>query len=72
MKPKVLMVNLGLLDEEDQEERAKALADTGALIIIPSSLSSSLCILYSLQLLSDNQTHSFSPSSSPSLASATP
>lgn len=48
MKPKVLMVNLGPLDDEDQEERAKALADTGALIIIPSSLSSPLCILYSL------------------------
>lgn len=33
MKPKVLMVKLGPLDEEDPEERAKALADTGALII---------------------------------------
>ena len=48
MKPKVLMVNLGPLDEEDPEERAKTLADTGALIIL-SSLSS-LCILTSAHL----------------------
>lgn len=33
MKPKVLMVRLGPLDE-DPEERANALADTGALIIL--------------------------------------
>lgn len=53
MKPKVLMVKLGPLDEEDPEERAKALADTGALIIlILTNLASSsfVTVMYTLTL----------------------